>query len=54
MTNPICIAKAKDFLYILPKMADRHCLIVGVTGTGKAETLQSMQKAFLRLEYLCL
>jgi len=49
MTNPIRIAKAKDFLYILPKMADRHCLIAGVTGTSKAVTLQSTTEGFSAL-----
>jgi DNA helicase HerA-like ATPase len=49
MPKPICIAKADNFCYILPKMADRHCLIAGVTGTGKAVTLQSMAEGFSEL-----
>jgi uncharacterized protein len=32
--NPIRIAKAENFLHILPKMANRHGLIAGATGTG--------------------
>lgn len=33
--SPIHIAKVKSFLHILPKMASRHGLIAGATGTGK-------------------
>ncbi len=44
MAEPIRIAKAEDFLTILPKMANRHGLIAGATGTGKTVTLQSMAK----------
>jgi uncharacterized protein len=47
--NPIRIAKAADFLYILPKMANRHGLIAGATGTGKTVTLQSMAEGFSAL-----
>ena len=49
MTNPIRIAKAADFLYILPKMANRHGLIAGATGTGKTVTLQSLAEGFSAL-----
>jgi uncharacterized protein len=49
MTNPIRIAKAENFLYILPKMANRHGLIAGATGTGKTVTLQSMAEGFSAL-----
>lgn len=44
--NPIRIAKAQDFLHILPKMANRHGLIAGATGTGKTVTLQSLAEGF--------
>ena len=47
--NPIRIAKAENFLYILPKMANRHGLIAGATGTGKTVTLQSMAEGFSAL-----
>jgi uncharacterized protein len=46
MANPIRIAKAADFLHILPKMANRHGLIAGATGTGKTVTLQSLAEGF--------
>ncbi len=46
MADPIHIAKAENFLYILPKMANRHGLIAGATGTGKTVTLQSLAEGF--------
>src|SRR5438045_7051550 len=46
MSDPIYIAKAKDEIYLLPKMANRHGLIAGATGTGKTVTLQTMAEAF--------
>lgn len=49
MTNPIRIAKAESFLHILPKMANRHGLIAGATGTGKTVTLQSLAEGFSAL-----
>lgn len=49
MANPVRIAKSQDFLYILPKMANRHGLIAGATGTGKTVTLQSIAEQFSRL-----
>jgi superfamily II DNA or RNA helicase len=44
--NPIRIAKAENFQYILPKMANRHGLIAGATGTGKTVTLQTLAEGF--------
>lgn len=44
--NPIRIAKAEDFLHIIPKMANRHGLIAGATGTGKTVTLQTLAEGF--------
>ncbi|HZV99434.1 MAG TPA: helicase HerA-like domain-containing protein, partial [Methylophilaceae bacterium] len=49
MTEPLLIAKSKDFLYLLPRMANRHGLIAGATGTGKTVTLQSMAEGFSRI-----
>ncbi len=47
MTEPLLIAKAgKTDLSILPRMANRHGLIAGATGTGKTVTLQSMAERF--------
>ena len=49
MAEPIRVAKAESFLYLLPKMANRHGLIAGATGTGKTVTLQSMAEGFSAL-----
>lgn len=38
--NPLLIAKAKEELYVLPRMANRHGLVAGATGTGKTVSLQ--------------
>lgn len=47
MANPILIAKNNQTdSVILPKMANRHGLIAGATGTGKTVTLQSMAQQF--------
>ena len=47
MVNPILIAKnSQTESVILPKMANRHGLIAGATGTGKTVTLQSMAQQF--------
>jgi DNA helicase HerA-like ATPase len=49
MTEPLLIAKAGiTDLSILPRMANRHGLIAGATGTGKTVTLQSMAEEFSR------
>jgi hypothetical protein len=40
------IAKAEEPLYLLPRMANRHGLIAGATGTGKTVTLQVMAERF--------
>lgn len=47
MPDPILVAMAgKEQLCILPKLANRHGLIAGATGTGKTVTLQTMAEAF--------
>jgi hypothetical protein len=46
MTEPLFIAKAEEPLYLLPRMANRHGLIAGATGTGKTVTLQVMAERF--------
>ncbi len=46
MAEPIRIAKSDVFQFILPKMANRHGLIAGATGTGKTVTLQSLAEGF--------
>jgi len=44
MTEPILIAQSKEQIFLLPKMANRHGLIAGATGTGKTVTLQTLAK----------
>ncbi|HEY8355273.1 MAG TPA: helicase HerA-like domain-containing protein [Methylophilaceae bacterium] len=48
MTEPMRIAKSRDFLHLLPRMANRHGLIAGATGTGKTVTLQALAEQFSR------
>src|SRR2546429_683552 len=49
MADPILIAKDNEEIYLLPKMANRHGLIAGATGTGKSVTLRVMAEAFSKL-----
>ncbi len=44
--NRIVIGKGKEEAFILPKMANRHGLICGATGTGKTITLKVMAESF--------
>ena len=47
MADPILIAKSdKNEIYLLPKLANRHGLIAGATGTGKTVTLQTLAESF--------
>lgn len=47
MTEPLLIAKSGETnLCLLPRMANRHGLIAGATGTGKTVTLQTMAEHF--------
>jgi DNA helicase HerA-like ATPase len=50
MTEPILLAKhgATD-IHLLPRMANRHGLITGATGTGKTVTLQTLAEGFSRI-----
>lgn len=49
MSEPLLIAKSQTPLYLLPRMANRHGLIAGATGTGKTVTLQSVAEHFSRI-----
>ena len=49
MTESLLIAKSKNQLYLLPRMANRHGLIAGATGTGKTVTLQALAEQFSRI-----
>jgi DNA double-strand break repair helicase HerA and related ATPase len=44
--DPILIAQAKEPIFLLPRMANRHGLIAGATGTGKTVTLQTLAESF--------
>ncbi len=46
MNDPIFIAQAAEPIYLLPKLANRHGLIAGATGTGKTVTLQTLAENF--------
>src|SRR5215475_3685921 len=48
MSDPLLIAKNDSPQYLLPRMANRHGLVAGATGTGKTVTLQVMAEAFSR------
>lgn len=48
MSQPLIAAKGKHYLFILPRMANRHGLIAGATGTGKTVTLQVLAENFSR------
>jgi hypothetical protein len=43
---PLTIAKGEDEIAILPKMANRHGLIAGATGTGKTVSLRVLAEQF--------
>ncbi|MBX3400645.1 MAG: DUF853 family protein [Gemmataceae bacterium] len=49
MAEPILIGKSTHEIQLLPKMANRHGLVAGATGTGKTVTLQRMAEGFSRL-----
>ncbi len=44
--NAIWLAQNENPIYLLPKMANRHGLIAGATGTGKTVTLKVLAEAF--------
>jgi len=47
--SPILVAKSTDEIYLYPKMANRHGLIAGATGTGKTVTLRVLAEQFSNL-----
>jgi DNA helicase HerA-like ATPase len=46
--NPFFVARGEKDLFLLPKMANRHGLITGATGTGKTVSLQVLAENFSR------
>ncbi len=54
MSEPLLIAKNDTAeLFLLPRMANRHGLITGATGTGKTVTLQTLAEAFSDIGVPC-
>ncbi|MFL6622729.1 MAG: helicase HerA-like domain-containing protein [Sulfurifustis sp.] len=49
MNETIYLGKSKREVSLLPRMANRHGLIAGATGTGKTVTLQVLAEGFSRL-----
>ncbi|MFW5440527.1 MAG: helicase HerA-like domain-containing protein [Methylophilaceae bacterium] len=50
MSDPILVAKnLEKSSFLLPKMANRHGLIAGATGTGKTVTLQTLAEGFSKI-----
>lgn len=50
MTAPLLLAKhGNNDIYLLPRMANRHGLITGATGSGKTVTLQTLAESFSRI-----
>jgi hypothetical protein len=46
LTEPILVAKSAVDLLLLPRMANRHGLVAGATGTGKTVTIHSIAERF--------
>ncbi|HAD23194.1 MAG TPA: DUF853 domain-containing protein, partial [Kandleria vitulina] len=44
--HKIWVGNADTPVYLLPKMANRHGLIAGATGTGKTVTLKVLAESF--------
>ena len=54
MADPMLIARAHDKdalkdICLLPRLANRHGLITGATGTGKTVTLQKLAESFANI-----
>ena len=53
MAEPMLIAKTPEpdarEIHLLPRLANRHGLITGATGTGKTVTLQKMAESFANI-----
>jgi DNA helicase HerA-like ATPase len=46
---PILVARAKGDVELLPRLANRHGLVAGATGTGKTVTLRVLAEGFSRI-----
>ncbi|GEM82351.1 helicase HerA-like domain-containing protein [Meiothermus hypogaeus] len=49
MPEPIAIAKGESEVFLYPRMANRHGLIAGATGTGKTVSLRVLAEQFSRI-----
>lgn len=49
MADPLLIAKGDTDQFLLPKMANRHGLVAGATGTGKTVTIHAVAEQFSRI-----
>jgi len=47
--SPILVARGAEDIFLYPKMANRHGLIAGATGTGKTVTLRVLAEQFSNL-----
>lgn len=47
--NKILMGKGEEYVFLNPRMANRHGLIAGATGTGKTVTLEVMAEGFSAL-----
>jgi len=47
--SPLLIAKGEHDVFLNPRMANRHGLVAGATGTGKTVSLQVMAENFSRI-----
>ncbi len=47
--STLILAKDQDWIGILPRMANRHGLVAGATGTGKTITLRVLAEQFSRI-----
>ena len=48
-TPPLLVARAKADVELLPRLANRHGLVAGATGTGKTITLRVLAEGFSRM-----
>ena len=49
MSEPLLIAKGAAEVFLLPRMANRHGMTAGATGTGKTVTLQVLAEHFSKI-----
>lgn len=49
MVSPLLMAKGEQECLLLPKLANRHGLIAGATGTGKTVSIQVLAEKFSRI-----